>query len=156
MSVCIASISLSRGEVWSVCSSKTGKTHQLSKHIREKHMKSIKNYQGLGPMLTQKFRIRSNYYHTFILPDDWRDPKSTSHIEPKGGPTAASLPKPKSFIFSPPPISGNNGYALTLFRVTWPTTLGWMKYQNTTLQGLSFSYLRRLTIITISETIKES
>lgn len=142
--------------VWSVYGSKTGRTHQLSKHIREKHMESITNYQVLGPRLTQNLRIRSNYYHTFILPDDWKDPESTSHIEPTGGPATVSSPIPKSSVFSPSQISGNNGYALALFRVTWPTTLGWTKYRNTTLQGLSFSYLRRLIITTTSGTIKES
>ncbi|KAF8879434.1 hypothetical protein CPB84DRAFT_1687963, partial [Gymnopilus junonius] len=144
--------------VWSVCSNKTkttGKTHQLSQHIRKVHGKTIKGYQGLEPMKTQSLRIRSTYYHTFILPDDWKDPDMDQDFAPTGE-AAALLPIRKSTASYFPEKGETFGDVTAPLPVTWPIDLGWTKYRNTTLRGIKSTHLRQLIMIPTKWSVKET
>lgn len=93
--------------------------------------------------MTQKLRLRGNNYHTFVLPKDWI--------------VASTVQFPPTFnsqIPSPSTVDRHSGDPTALLQTSWPSTTGWSQYRKSSLQGVSFSNLRKLTATPTKLTVK--
>ncbi|KIL56003.1 hypothetical protein M378DRAFT_1039922 [Amanita muscaria Koide BX008] len=117
--------------------------HELSKHIKKTHEKSIRDFPGVSkdPLWTQMLMLTPSLYHIFRLPPNW----SPSQITP---PAVSQIAET-----TVDPVAQNQDAVIQAqTHASWMKTIGWFKYREA-YGNQSFSSLQALIAIPSKQSI---